>query len=110
MVFRIVNAVLGLWLVASALLWPHSAAQAANAIACGILVVSAAVAALRIERARYVNVALGAWLVISAFLLPTLRFGTQVNHVVVGTTVLALALIPTAVSRRPRLAVVGRGR
>ena len=49
---RAVVALLGMWLVASAFLWRHSAAQKANGVVCGVLVVAIAVATLWWPRVR----------------------------------------------------------
>jgi hypothetical protein len=49
----LVNAVLGLWLACSALLWCHPPPQRANALITGAVIVAASLASVRRTRARY---------------------------------------------------------
>jgi hypothetical protein len=65
--FRGVNAVLGVWLIISTFLWPHTRAQQLNAFLVGGLAIVFTVAAVLVTpKARYLNAALGVWLFISA--------------------------------------------
>lgn len=101
---RIVNLVLGFWLVLSAFLWVHSGAQFTNAWVSGLLVAAIALAASRVPDLRYANAVMGGWLMVSTFFLPRVSAGTFWNHLVVGLAVLFLSLFPTRsgvrVSRR----------
>ena len=67
---RIVNIILGIWLVVSAFLWPHSYAQMNNAWIVGVLCVAFALVAMRVPEARYLNTLLAVWLFISVWALP----------------------------------------
>jgi hypothetical protein len=93
MLARILNALLGVWLLFSAFAWPHTLAQQANAALCGIACVVFAVAGLFLEPARYLSAALGAWVFVSAFLFPTLNALTLWNNAVIGIAIFATALL-----------------
>jgi hypothetical protein len=92
---RWVNIVVGAWLAASALLWPHTLAQLANAALVGCACVVVAAVALRIPQARFVNTALGLWLYVSTWFLPA-EVGTTVwNHALVSLVMMLIALVPS---------------
>lgn len=87
----------GIWLFASAFLWPHASPQFANAATCGLLVtVNAALALGPMPAARYANTVLGAWLVLSSFLLPNATPLTAWNHGLLGLVVILASAAPTA--------------
>jgi hypothetical protein len=104
MTTRYLNVFLGIWLVLSAFLWPHSSGQFWNAISVGFLVAALALLASEtLPEARYVNTILGAWLIISAFTMHAASAGTIWNHFVVGLTVAVCSVFPNlpAVRRTP---------
>jgi hypothetical protein len=71
MFIRVVNALLGLWLFASAFLAGRPSLQFINVVAISLLVMAFGIASvLGRHGARRVNAALGAWLFISALALP----------------------------------------
>jgi hypothetical protein len=93
--------VLGLWLIASSVVWPHSPSQILNACVVGVLVVLVALVALTANpRARYVNSALAVWLFASVFLLPTASRWTAWNDLFVAIMILACSLVPGSMERR----------
>ncbi|HEX3695742.1 MAG TPA: hypothetical protein VH374_10160 [Polyangia bacterium] len=94
MVPRIVNFLLGLWLIVSAFIWPHMAAQKANAIASGMLAAIFAGSGLLDRQVRYLNLIIGAWLVSSGIYLMHFRSATMWNEVVTGIALSAVALLP----------------
>jgi hypothetical protein len=99
---RSMNLSLGLWLFLSAFLWQHGHAQTINALVCGILAVTIALAGLEGRPyARYFNVVLGVWLIVSSFFLHGTRPPTAVNHVVVGLAIAVLASL-RHIGREPR--------
>jgi hypothetical protein len=104
MTTRYLNVLLGIWLVMSAFLWPHSTGQFWNAISVGLLVAALAlIASETFPAARYFNTALGAWLIISAFTMHAARAGTIWNHFLVGLTVAVCSVFPNLPEiRRPR--------
>jgi len=64
--FRLVGAVAGTWLLASAFIWRHSALQKVNAILSGLLAVGIAMLDLYVPRARILAAALALWVFASA--------------------------------------------
>jgi phosphoglycerol transferase MdoB-like AlkP superfamily enzyme len=95
MTARFVNIALGVWLVMSAFLWPHSVSQFWNAISVGFFVAAAALLASETApTARYLNTAFGIWLVISSFIMGSVTAATIWNHVIVGAAVLIFSLLP----------------
>jgi hypothetical protein len=91
---RWANVALGLWLVVSAFLWPHSSQQFTNAWIIGALVtVMAMVAATGQAWARYVNATAAAWLFLSTFFFPRVSAGTAWNHVLVAVAIFVFAMI-----------------
>lgn len=107
MTARFVNMALGIWLVLSAFLWPHSLAQFWNAISVGFFVAAfALLASEAAPRARYLNTGFGAWLILSSFLMRSSSAATVRNHLVVGIAVVLFSLFPnlSALGRaRPRV-------
>ena len=91
---RGLNIVLGVWLVISAFLWPHSSAQMNNAWICGVLAVIFAAVALRAPQIRFLNTILSVWLFISAFALPTVSVGTSWNSALVAIAMFIVSVIP----------------
>jgi hypothetical protein len=91
---RLVNVVLGVWLVISAFAWPHSHAQRTNAWILGVLCVAFELTALVEPPARYLSTVLGAWLVLSAWALPTSSLWTLWNSALVGIAIFFVSLAP----------------
>jgi hypothetical protein len=90
---RVGNMVLGLWVFASAFLWPHTDAQFTNTWMVGVAVAVIAAAGLSLPSLRYLNTVAGAWLALSAFALPVATAATQWNNFLVGLAVLGLSLV-----------------
>jgi hypothetical protein len=97
-----VNVALGIWLIVSIWVWPHTAAQAINRLVVGILaVIAAGLAALWAPRFRFVNAVLGVYVFATASALPPLSTWSRWNYLFVGALMTACALTP---STRPRSA------
>jgi hypothetical protein len=96
---RYINIILGLWMIVSAFLWPHSSSQFTNGWVVGLLSAFAAIIALSAPGARYVNTVLGAWLFVSAWALPRMMVGTAWNDVLVGIAMFVVSLIPSQAQR-----------
>ena len=95
MTARRLNIVLGVWLVLSALLWPHSESQFWNALIAGSIVTLLAVLANDVlPLARFGNTAAGAWLVLSSFGLAVTDPATVWTHLIVGAVVVLVSLRP----------------
>lgn len=91
---RIANIVLGVWLLISALLWPHSDAQMTNTLIVGVLCVAFALVAPRVPEVRYLNVVLAIWLLLSVWALPTASVATRWNNGLVAIAILAVSMVP----------------
>jgi SPW repeat-containing protein len=87
---------LGIWLLLSpwALWFEKDATAMRNALAVGLLIILVELLELSIFRGweEWINVALGAWLVVSPWALGTSNAAAQINFIVGGVLVLALAL------------------
>jgi len=82
---RVANAVLGAWLLVSAVLWRHGHAQAVDAAVCGLLAIGFALTgALTGWPPRLFNVIVGAWLILSAVVLPHTTMASAWNQGLVG--------------------------
>ena len=105
---RYINAGVGVWLVISSFLWPHSPSQYANTWIMGIVTFAIALIALPVPWVRFFNTAAGAWLIFSAFVLPSIEAATRWNNFIFGVVVLILSLFGTSFSpatlRRTRTA------
>jgi hypothetical protein len=97
---RWINLVVGLWLIASTFVWPHTPLQLANALVVGAGCAIAAGLATRAPHVRYVNVGLGLWLYASGWFVPVARTATLNNHAIISAIMILIALVP---SRRERM-------
>ncbi len=97
---RVTNVAAGLWLLLSAVVWPHTLAQRADTWIAGALMAFAAALALRSDRMRYVNTALALWLFFFTLLVPRASAATAWNNVVLSIVVLFLSLVPTRATAR----------
>ena len=101
---RYLNIALGIWLVISAYLWPHSTAQLANVWISGLIVARCAAVALATPGIRFFNTAVGIWLILSPFVLPRVSTATSWNNVLVGSLITLVSLVgPGRNFRRPRM-------
>jgi hypothetical protein len=92
---RVINVILGFWLILSSFVWPHTTTQMGNAWIVGVITIGIALLSFGTPALRYVNTAAGVWLAISSFLFPTISAGTTWNNVIIG---LAIALVSLASS------------
>jgi hypothetical protein len=96
MTTRRLNIVLGVWLVLSAMLWPHRPPQFWNAVIAGAFVVTFELLASQVlPRARLGNTFVGGWLLLSSFALPVHTDETFWTHLIVGALVLIVSLRPS---------------
>jgi hypothetical protein len=91
---QFVNVALGIWLVVSAFIWPHTPAQQANTWMVGVLAAVFALVATARNQARYLDTALSVWLFASIWVLPDLSRATQWNNAVVALAIFVLSLVP----------------
>jgi hypothetical protein len=68
MLQRILNMLIGTWLIFSAFAWRHGPRQFANTLLCGILTVAFAVLSLYSRRGLQLGGLVAAWLFVSALL------------------------------------------
>jgi hypothetical protein len=91
---RLVNVVLGVWLVISAFAWPHSYAQRTNTWILGVLCIVFELTAFYDPVVRYLNTVLATWLFISCWALPSLSLGTMWNNALVAIAIFFVSLMP----------------
>lgn len=103
---RGINALLGIWLIISAYVWPHVVGQVTNAWIVGILaIVLAGLATYSAPQARYGNTVLGIWLFLSAFIVATMSAATMWNDLIVGALMFIFSLVPNrGTARAPAFA------
>ena len=65
MLTRILNVLLGLWVLISTFMWPHSRFQMVNGIVCGFFTMALGVAAIYRRGASYLGAVVAVWLFIS---------------------------------------------
>jgi hypothetical protein len=95
MFIRVVNALLGLWLFASAFLASSSTGQFLNVLIISLLVMGFGMASiLGRHGARRVNAALGVWLFISALALPNTSMVQTFHNVVMAVLLVITSLFP----------------
>ncbi len=84
---------LGVWLVLTVFLWPHSRVQASMAAGAGLLAVLLSLVALRYSPIRLLLGLVGVWLIVGAFVPPTLPL-TVANNLLAGVLITALSFFP----------------
>jgi hypothetical protein len=95
MFIRVLNALLGLWLFASAFMLSRAPLQFVNVLLVSLAVMAIGMASiLGRHGARRVNAALGAWLVISALAFPGMSVGSTVHQIVIAVFLVITALFP----------------
>jgi hypothetical protein len=102
---RVINVILGAWLIISSFVWPHTARQMGNTWIVGVVTIGISLLSFGSPGLRYVNTAAGVWLAISSFAFPTISAGTTWNNVVVGLAIALVSLVPShgeSTASRPR--------
>jgi hypothetical protein len=95
MFIRVLNALLGLWLFASAFMFSRAPAPFINVLLVSLAVMAIGMASiLGRHGARRLNAVLGAWLVISAMIFQSMQTGQIVHQVVMGVLLVISALFP----------------
>ncbi len=92
---RVLNAVLGAWLVASVLIWPHYGPEGFNTLITGLLVLAVAPIAAFAPRLRFGSAFLGAWLFVTTFVFPHALLFTFFHDLVASVVLIALAAVPS---------------
>lgn len=94
---RIVNTVLGLWLFASAFLWPHNGNVRFDTWGVGLLVASTALSAVWAPAMRFASTFLGAWLGFMGLVLEYQSPITRLHDLALAGLVFVVSLVPGAV-------------
>jgi len=95
MLIRVLNALLGLWLFASAFMFSRTAGPFINVLVVSLAVMAIGMASiLGRHGARRVNAVLGVWLVISALIFSGVPTGQIVHQIVMGVLLVITALFP----------------
>jgi hypothetical protein len=95
MFIRVVNAMLGLWLFASAFMSSSAPVQFINVLVISLLVMFFGMASiLGRHGARRINAALGVWLAISALALPHTSTAQSFHNIIIGVLLVITALFP----------------
>lgn len=89
---RVVNMVLGTWLLTSAFLWPHDATRFRTSWSVGALCIVVAALARSAPSLRYGNTILGVWLTLSTLLGSTVSALTTWNNTLVGAAIVVFSL------------------
>lgn len=106
MTTRIFNALIGVWLFATAFMWPHSHVEMTVTIVAAILTFALAILAIYTGTARYLNAFVAVLLFLSALTIPSLAKATQWNNTIVAVAIFVAALVdngPEAVRREREL-------
>jgi hypothetical protein len=92
---------LGLWLVASGFLWPHSPEQLGFAFVSGALCTLFALGSLLTVRLHYANHLVAIWLLVAVILFPAVNHVTVINHVLAAAAILAFSHLQRLPPRDP---------
>ncbi|HEY7372074.1 MAG TPA: hypothetical protein VIF57_07825 [Polyangia bacterium] len=94
---RLINVVLGVWVVVSSLLlWRRNTANSVNGWITGAVVVISALLAMRLPSMRYVSAAAGVWLIASLFAWPDYSSPLVWNNAFVGAGIALTSLVGPA--------------
>jgi hypothetical protein len=89
-----VNMLLGVWLAATAVLWPHQPGEYHNAWITGLAMVGVAVLGVRVAGARWADAALALWLFSSTFVFAHATGATVLNDMLVAMAALIVSFLP----------------
>lgn len=103
---RWVNFLIGIWLIISAFVWPHTAGARANTWILGALIAIASIWAVFTPGARFLNTIFAIWLFFATLVIYHASSATVWNNVIAAVVVFVLSLIPSP----PTAARTGRQR
>ncbi len=92
---RVVNALVGAWLVASVLIWPHYGPEGFNTLITGLLVLTVAPISAFAPRMRFGTALLGAWLFLTSFVFVHALRVTFFHDLAASIVLLAIAAVPS---------------
>jgi hypothetical protein len=93
MTTRIFNALIGIWLFATAFMWPHTSGEMTVTIVAAVLTFALAILAIYTQAARYLNATVAVLLFLSVLTLPSLAKATQWNNAIVAIAIFVAALV-----------------
>jgi hypothetical protein len=109
MTTRIFNALIGIWLLVTAFMWPHLLAERIVTIVAAVLTFVLALLSIYTGAARYLNASVAVLLFLSTLVLPAITRATTWNNAIVAIAILAASLVdngPEAI--RPERELYGR--
>ncbi len=106
MTTRIFNALIAIWLFATAFMWPHTHLAKEVTIVAAVLTFVLSIMEMYVRGARYLNAVVAVFLFLSALTLPALIRATVWNNAIVAIAILIAALVdqgPEGVRREREL-------
>lgn len=99
---RLINAALGIWLMAAPDVLQYSAPARTNDRIVGPIAATFAIIAIwEVTRGlRWVNVPLGVWLVVAPLILGYAQTGAIINSLIVGVVLASMAMLGGSVSKQ----------
>jgi hypothetical protein len=92
---RLASVTLGLWLVLTAFVWPHSPGSRANTWLLGLVIASIAAVGTPSLTVRAISTVPAVWLFLSSFWIAHVTESTRWNSAIVAVLVLILSWVPT---------------
>jgi hypothetical protein len=92
MTTRIFNALIAIWLFATAFMWPHTHLARMVTILAAVLTFALSIMSMYIRGARHLNAVVAVFLFLSALTLPALSRATTWNNAIVAIAILVSAL------------------
>lgn len=89
-----VSLCLGIWLVISAFIWPHSHPSRTNTWLLGVIIALLSILATRTPSARFANTAAAIWLFVSTLTFMHDSSATVWDNVIVAIAVFVFSLLP----------------
>jgi hypothetical protein len=87
---------LGIWLLLSAFIWPHSPVSRTNTWVVGLIIAIVGMAGMLAPSVRWMNTAAGAWLLLSSIWFYPVMGVAAWNNSAVAAIVLVLSFVPNA--------------
>jgi uncharacterized membrane protein YccC len=97
---RILNMLIGTWLMFSAFAWSHPPRQLANTIVCGLLTILFAVLSLYSRRGQQLGASLAVWLFVSGLFTMSTKEPTLWNNALCAIAIFVCSLSMNNPERR----------
>ena len=99
---RLLNLVLGGWLVVSAFVWQHSATGFMNSWLSGLAIALVSLIGAFFPSARWVNASIALWLFVSTLLVDHAMVATAWHNAIVALAVFSVSLAKAPAERKAR--------